>query len=136
MDTFREVVEWTFEGPVGEATDLPTAFLLGAVLVFAHSAGAGIASALSDALASLLGPGTRKWALFRRRLAFPGPPAMVATMTDDLVKLEFQQRLKPNKFRALLRALEALPGARDLRLRAERQRFAEPGSRGGAPLDG
>jgi hypothetical protein len=136
MDSFMEAVDWTAEGPFGDAAGVPTAILYGLVLVFTHAAGAGIKHALGDALSSLLGAPKERRGLFGARLEFGQEPLAVAKVGADRVRLTFNQRVRPNRLRKILDALDEVPGASDLRLHGERERFVQAGSLGGAPVDG
>jgi hypothetical protein len=136
MDSFREAVTWASEGPLTDFGDLPTAILYSVVLVISHAAGSQVAKLLAAHLDPVLGKSEARWSLTGRRLVFPGPPQTEVRPAATKVTFVFRQRLRPKRLRSILDALAELPGARDARLRGQRQRFAEAGSRGGAMMDG
>jgi hypothetical protein len=136
MDRFREAVNWAVEGPLSDASEFPTAILYAVVIVFTHTAAQAATQELTAALAERFGAPTKAWRLFGTRLRFPGPPPIEASPGASKITLKLGQRIRPNRLRLLIEELADIPGASDLRLRGERERFAERGSRTGGMVDG
>lgn len=135
MESFRETFEWSMDGSLASAADLPVAILYALVLVFTHSMGRTAGATVAKTLFPVLGKATPAWVLFTSRFHFAGPPACAANVSGDKVRLSFRQRVRPNRLRKIVRALADLPGARDLRLRGQVQRFGERPGSGGMVLD-
>ncbi len=137
MDILRESLELEWDGPLADATGLPVAILYGVILTFAHGAGKEIRDALRAALDPWLGePARDSWAIRGRRLRWDRLLLLEVEAGVSSVTVRVGQRLKGRRLSDLVERLAAVPGARNLRLTAERRRHAAPGSASGPMLDG
>jgi hypothetical protein len=137
MDTFRESIEWSLDGPLGDATGLPAGVLYAVVLAIAHDGGRSAVAHVRKALASAFGaPAAVRRSLLGTSLEYAGTTPVRAEVRGRKVRLTFGTRVKAARVRDALEALAAeLPGARDARLTGEVQRYAAPGALRGPPLE-
>ena len=135
MDVLREEISQVFDGPLSEIDGLPTGLLYAVVLTIAHAAGKQVRAAVVEALQPLLGEpaGTRDgW--FGGVLRYAGNVPAVVTWRKDRLTVEVGRRLRSQKVEDLVHALATVPGASDLRVKAERRVFEEPGASRGPPI--
>lgn len=123
MQPTDELLEMDWDGPLAEAGDFPTTFLYGVELSFKVDDGATL-DAVRDALVPVLGAAEeRKSLLGGRRLEWSGKSSAEAALKRGKVRVAFGTRVKGGRAEEAVRALAALPGARDLRLKATVRRF-------------
>lgn len=135
MDVFREPVSWTFEGPLMETIGLPLLILYALVVTIKHSAGRNAVNHVRNALSGLTGEPTEHRGLFGKRLEYTGRLPMTVYVTGNRVRVRAKQRVRPTRLRELVKSLAMIPGASDLSIRGQRERFAESGSRVQSPME-
>lgn len=134
MDIRLEDVELALDGPL-EAAGLPAAMLYGVVLTFLHGGRQATAAGLARVLEVVAGAVEVRTGWLRDSLTARGRLALDAEVGRREARVVARQRLKAARVAGLVDELHAL-GARELRLRAQVQRFAAPGSGDGPMLDG
>lgn len=137
MDVVRESVEWAFDGPLAGLEGLPAGFLYAVVVWFLHAGGRDAVDQVRRALRPALGEPQAERRLLGggRRLVYTGTLALEADIQRKGVRLRLGQRVRAARLEDLVGALSTIPGARDLRVHAQRRTFAEPGSRSGPMLE-
>lgn len=126
MRVVDDLVELGWEGPLSSVGDLPAALLYSVVLTFT-AAGPAALEAVRRALEPLLGPAAERRSLLGGGcLAWAGRTvAEAAVSRRGDVELRFGQRVKGRRLEEVVAGLAAVPGARDLRLRAAVRRFGQ-----------
>jgi len=123
MQPTDELLEMDWDGPLAEASDFPTSLLYDVQLAFTVDDAADL-DAMKAALDPLLGPSEEKKSLLGgRRLEWSGKASAEATLKRGKARLSFGTRVKGGRAEDAVHALAALPGARDLRLKATVRRF-------------